>query len=280
MLHSCTVTSHDEKLDGKMCKHPAVNRQIKCALCRSYDSLLPEDLVRQCEDLKQAKTNIENLQKSDGKHHTNMSISGMEREINRGFEMLQHSVAEGRVQLGREKEARLFTSETTEKKCDSLHYNPENKLVNPKYDPSFSILIESDPNKIFEAASLSLEKKDTQETHATMIRVFLKARRVYPRLVSKIAFLLQAIFLKAEFNEQDCIFGIALFLDPLINDDYEKGLHFILSLDFLMYHNDILRDIALKASYLKLMTQEHRDLLTKVLISKMVTQEELQFLYS
>lgn len=279
MLHPCPITDNDGELNGQKCKHPALNRQIKCELCKSYDSLLPDDLERQCRNLTEAKRNVEILQKSDGKRHTNLSISGMEQEIERVFQMLKHSLAEGRVQIGREKERKLFESKNVSQKCASLDYNPQDKLINPRYDPGILTLTETDPHKILEAASLYVEKSSNRP-HAAMIRIFLKARRGYPHLFPKIAKLLQHLLSKSELSEEQCIFGIALFLDPLINDDYEQGLNFVLVFGLLVYHNERLRYFALKASSLPLMTQEHRDLLAKILISKMypLTQQELSVL--
>lgn len=280
MPHPCPITGHDDRLIGENCKHPAVNRQIKCELCRSYDSLLPDDLARQCLHLQQAKTNVDILQKSDGKHRTNHSIPGMKKEIENGFQMLKHSLAERRVQIGTEKERKLLKSKNVFEKCASLHYDPQDKLVNPRYDPSILTFTETNPDKILEAASLYLEKNPDNIAHGEIIRIFLKARRLYPRLYIKIAILLQQILSKSHLDEQECIFGIALFLDPLVNDDYERGLNYILVFDLLVHHGEQLRYMALKASSLPLMSQEHRDLLNRVLISKMyrLTREELAIL--
>ena len=280
MLHSCPITDHDNELTGQICKHPAVNRQIKCELCRAYDSFLPDILAQRCRQLEQEKRNVEILQKSDGKRHTNHSISGMEKDIKKGFKMLEGSLKEGRVRIEREKTHALFASNNVSEKCASLHYDPQNKLLNPIYDPSILTLTETNPNKILEAASLSLEKNPNDEGHAGIIRIFLRARRLYPHLFAKIATLLQHHLSKSDLDEQQCIFGIALFLDPLINYDYEKGLNYILVFDLLVHHNEQLRYLALKASSLSLMNQEHRDLLYKVLISNMyrLTREELAIL--
>jgi hypothetical protein len=204
----------------------------------------------------------------------------MEQEIEKGFQMLKHSLAERRVHIGREKERKLFKSKNIFEKCASLHYDPQDKLLNPKYDPSILTFTETNPDKILEAASLYLEKNPDDKAHGEIIRIFLKAKRVYPLLSAKIAILLQHILSKSYLDEQHCIFGIALFLDPLINDDYERGLNHILVFDLLVYHSEQLRYMALKASSVPLMSQEHRDLLNRVLISKMyrLTREELDIL--
>ena len=112
------------------------------------------------------------------------------------------------------------------------------------------------------------ERNAAEPDHVKLFDIFLEGKRQYPKLASRIAVILQKLVLSRHINEDDSSIAISIFLQAEVSGNYEEGLQMIWRYDLLVHHSKFHKKLVLKAMQIPLLSQEFRDVLSRVLIRK------------
>lgn len=279
-VFQCPIAgSLHEKYNHEKCLHPSKDTSIACKDCRKYDVMLIDKLPFLCNKLEEMK-----------KYSPKEAESYERKKVVKAFHFLIQAIQDGRIvnihPLIQSKIISALNVNNVTDACEAVNINPE--LEEEKTLKTSSAIVKlfskETPSEIMEALSMIYELKlSIFDKDRIVLKAILTANKNEIKPPNKdfiiqiknimstnnieLAFLGRKILFEDDLTLAECKVAIFILLCSDFNDDYEKGLQYILKKNWTLQHEEFYTVLVKKFIKQRLLNEEERVTLMKHLIT-------------